>query len=288
MDYIKSMRLKQWIKNILIFATMFTSGSFNYDNFFTLLYIFASFSLVVSSTYIFNDFIDIDSDSKHPTKSSRPIAAGKISKKNGITFMFFLFLLGNLTLYFLDSRLIVFSLLYTVITYSYSKKLKYIKYLDISVIALLFVLRILIGSLATSVPTSSPLILFIFFISLGIAAGKKLSIMKNELITASNVKDFLIISYSEDNLIFTLKSTLQLSLVTYIIWVIVVKSLILNSLSSVFLAISCIFLFFFIDKFIENSILGLTEEIIEQVKDDKSLTYLALLFGVSLSLGLIF
>ena len=282
------MRLKQWIKNILIFATMFTSGSFNYDNFFTLLYIFASFSLVVSSTYIFNDFIDIDSDSKHPTKSSRPIAAGKISKKNGITFMFFLFLLGNLTLYFLDSRLIVFSLLYTVITYSYSKKLKYIKYLDISVIALLFVLRILIGSLATSVPTSSPLILFIFFISLGIAAGKKLSIMKNELITASNVKDFLIISYSEDNLIFTLKSTLQLSLVTYIIWVIVVKSLILNSLSSVFLAISCIFLFFFIDKFIENSILGLTEEIIEQVKDDKSLTYLALLFGVSLSLGLIF
>jgi len=288
MDYIKSMRLKQWIKNILIFVSMFTSGSFNYDNFFTLLYIFASFSLVVSSTYIFNDFIDIDSDSKHPTKSSRPIAAGKISKKNGITFMFFLFLLGNLTLYFLDSRLIVFSLLYTVITYSYSKKLKYIKYLDISVIALLFVLRILIGSLATSVPTSSPLILFIFFISLGIAAGKKLSIMKNELITASNVKDFLIISYSEDNLIFTLKSTLQLSLVTYIIWVIVVKSLILNSLSSVFLAISCIFLFFFIDKFIENSILGLTEEIIEQVKDDKSLTYLALLFGVSLSLGLIF
>ena len=112
--------------------------------------------------------------------------------------------------------------------------------------------------------------------------------MKNDLVIDSNVKDFLIISYSEDNLLVTLKSTLQLSLITYIIWVIVVKSLILNSLSSVFLAISCIFLFFFIDKFIDNSFLGLTEEIIEQVKDDKSLTYPALLFAVSLFIGLIF
>ena len=205
------MRLKQWIKNLLIFVSMFTSSSFSYDNFFSLLYIFVSFSLVVSSTYIFNDFTDIDTDSRHPTKSSRPIAAGKISKKNGFTFMFFLFLLGNLTLYFLDSRLILFSFLYTVITYSYSKKLKYIKYVDISVIAVLFVLRIVIGSFATSVPTSTPLILFVFFISLGIAAGKKLSIMKNDLVTDSNVKDFLIISYSEDNLLVTLKSTLQLS-----------------------------------------------------------------------------
>ena len=56
------MRLKQWIKNLLIFVSMFTSSSFSYDIFFPLLYIFVSFSLVVSSTYIFNDFIDIEFD----------------------------------------------------------------------------------------------------------------------------------------------------------------------------------------------------------------------------------
>lgn len=287
MDYLKSMRLSQWIKNFLIFVSMFASSSFSFNNFSTLFYIFVSFSFIVSSTYIFNDFKDIDADTKHPTKCSRPIASGKISKKNGFTFMLFLFILGNASLYFFDNRLLIFSFLYTFITFSYSQKLKYIKYFDILAVSLLFVLRILLGSFAISVSTSIPLILFVFFISLGITAGKKLSILKNDLITDSNVKDFLARSYGEENLQNILKSTLQLSLITYIVWVIVVKSLFLNSLSSVFLSISCVSLFFFNDTFIENSYRGLTEEIIEKVKSDKSIKYLALIFGFSALIGVI-
>lgn len=287
MDYIKSMRLSQWIKNLLIFVSAFASSKFSFINFYTLFYIFVSFSLVVSSTYIFNDFKDIDIDTKHPTKSNRPIAAGRISKKNGFTFMFFLFFLGNASLYFFDNRLVIFTLLYTFITFSYSQKLKYLKYFDILTVSLLFVLRILLGSFAISISTSIPLILFVFFISLGITAGKKLSIVKNHLIKDSNVKDFLIRSYGEENLLNILKSTLQLSLITYIVWVIVVKSLFLNNLTSVFLSISCIALYFFNDTFIENSYRGLTEEIIENVKGDKSIKYLASIFGLSALIGLI-
>ena len=281
------MRLAQWLKNILVFIPMFAANEFSYGSFISILYVFISFSLIVSSTYIFNDFKDKKSDSRHPTKYKRPIASGKITNTEGYIFMSFLFISGNLFLFMMDNSLIIFSLSYTILTLSYSLKLKYVKYFDILTIAILFVFRILLGSHAANVLTSIPLLLFVFFTSLGIASGKKISILNNDLISTSKVKLFLNMSYSQSELLNILKSSLQLSLITYIVWIIFIKSLFLDSLGALFLICSCIFLFVFSNIFINKSEMGLTEEIIDIIPKDNDLLYSALLFGISSGIGVL-
>jgi len=286
-NYIRSLRLNQWIKNILVFVPMLAANEFNYDRLLSISYIFISFSLVVSATYIFNDFKDIEADSKHPTKNKRPIASGEISKTKGYIFMVALFILGNLILFMIKNSLIIFSLGYAILTILYSQKIKYVKYFDILTIAVLFVIRVLLGSNAISIVTSIPLILFVFFTSLGIASGKKISILNNDLISTSRVKQFLNKAYSEDELLSIIRSSFQLSLITYFVWIMFIKSLFLDSLSSVLLVCSCIFLFVFNNIFINKSQLGLTEEIIETARKDNNLLYSALLFGISAGLGVL-
>lgn len=287
MSYIKSMRIAQWLKNILIFIPMFTANAFSYHNFISIMYVFIFFSLIVSSTYIFNDFKDKKSDSKHPTKYKRAIASGKISTTKGYIFMLILFIFGNFFLFMRDYILIIFSLTYTILTLSYSLKLKYVKYIDILTIATLFVLRILLGSYSANVLTSIPLLLFVFFTSLGIASGKKISILNNDLISTSKIKTFLHVSYKKNELFYILKSSFQISLITYIVWIIFIKSLFLDSLGSIFLISSCIFLFVFSNIFINKSEMGLTEELIEIKTNNNDLLYSALLFGISSLIGML-
>ena len=283
--YFKSLRISQWIKNILIFIPLFTGGTVNSGSFLSLFYVLIGFSLVVSSTYIYNDFKDIETDKNHPTKKSRPIASGSINKVSGNIFMFLLLVLGNTILFNINERLIIYSFIYIAITLSYSEKLKYIKYFDIISVSILFVLRVLLGSEAASVPLSVPLLLFVFFTSLGIAAGKKLSIIYNTEITESKVKNYLREAYTDSELVHIIQSSFQLSIITYIVWIIFIKSLFVNTLPSIFLVISSVFLFIFHNIFISKTKKGLTEEIIEITKNSKDLLIAIFLFGVTSALG---
>ena len=283
--YFKSLRISQWIKNILIFIPLFTGGTVNSGSFLSLFYVLIGFSLVVSSTYIYNDFKDIETDKNHPTKKSRPIASGSINKVSGNIFMFLLLVLGNTILFNINERLIIYSFIYIAITLSYSEKLKYIKYFDIISVSILFVLRVLLGSEAASVPLSVPLLLFVFFTSLGIAAGKKLSIIYNTEITESKVKNYLREAYTDSELVHIIQSSFQLSIITYIVWIIFIKSLFVNTLPSIFLVISSVFLFIFHNIFISKTRKGLTEEIIEITKNSKDLLMAIFLFGVTSALG---
>ena len=283
--YFKSLRISQWIKNILIFIPLFTGGTVNSGSFLSLFYVLIGFSLVVSSTYIYNDFKDIETDKNHPTKKSRPIASGSINKVSGNIFMFLLLVLGNTILFNINERLIIYSFIYIAITLSYSEKLKYIKYFDIISVSILFVLRVLLGSEAASVPSSVPLLLFVFFTSLGIAAGKKLSIIYNTEITESKVKNYLREAYTDSELVHIIQSSFQLSIITYIVWIIFIKSLFVNTLPSIFLVISSVFLFIFHNIFISKTRKGLTEEIIEITKNSKDLLMAIFLFGVTSALG---
>ena len=87
--YIKLLRVKHYIKNLLIFVPLFFSGKL-YDmerlkyGFFG----FIVFSLISSAVYILNDYKDIEKDRKHPVKKERPLASGCISKKAGLFIMF--------------------------------------------------------------------------------------------------------------------------------------------------------------------------------------------------------
>ena len=266
---------------------MFGANEINISNIFVLFQIFIGFSSIVSSTYIYNDFKDIEADKKHPEKRNRPIASGEISIKTGKLLLIVFFLLGKLILFFTNPVLLFFSFSYVVITILYSTKLKFIKYLDIISVSLLFILRIFLGAYAISVPISSSLILFVFFTSLGLASGKKLSIYLNDEVGISKVKTFLKSSYKEKELLFIVQLSSLLSFVTYSNWIFLIKYLNIVEISTIFLILSCIFLGRFQLLFIRKTNSGLTEEIIETTINNYDLLTTTVLFGLTSGLGLI-
>ena len=76
----KTMRPKQWAKNIFIFAPLvFDRKLTDIDAVLNTILGAILFSLIASVVYIINDIADVEADRKHPTKRNRPIAAGKLA-----------------------------------------------------------------------------------------------------------------------------------------------------------------------------------------------------------------
>lgn len=286
MIIIKSLRVNQWIKNLVIFGPLISIGRFEFINVLNLLIVFFSFSLIVSSTYILNDIQDVDSDRKHPKKKYRPVASSSIKLKNWYTISIFLFLTGNFILLFYSPKVLFFSSAYYLLTLMYSYKLKYIKFLDIISISILFIIRVLIGGIAVDVSVSFFLNLFIFTLSLGLVTGKKLSILKNDLIVDTKVKNFLVEKYSYNFLKKLLKSSLIISLVVYGYWVFFIKLDFDNLIKLILLIFSIVALSMILRIFYKQSISFKTEEILEIIKTDKSFQLFCFLYFVTLILGL--
>ena len=82
--FLKTIRLHQWAKNILIFVPMLLAHSLRLPLVVDALIAFLSFSLCASATYIVNDLLDIEADRRHPKKRYRPFAAGDLSPATGL------------------------------------------------------------------------------------------------------------------------------------------------------------------------------------------------------------
>ena len=87
-------RVKQWIKNLFVFAPLIFSGQLlNTQAFLAISYAAFIFCLASASVYIVNDIKDADSDRKHHQKSRlRPIASNIISIKFALVLLFSLYL----------------------------------------------------------------------------------------------------------------------------------------------------------------------------------------------------
>jgi 4-hydroxybenzoate polyprenyltransferase len=85
MDLLRILRPVHWIKNIFVFAALIFGRRLFGPVEETLLAFaqavgaFVCFSLASSAMYIFNDVIDRKTDSIHPERRARPIAAGRVS-----------------------------------------------------------------------------------------------------------------------------------------------------------------------------------------------------------------
>lgn len=186
--YLKLLRIEQWVKNIFVFVPLFFSGKiFEFSLFIESLFAFAVFSLTASSIYIINDYIDIEADRKHPIKRRRPLASGAISKSVArLVFVGLLCLIVGLVcvgfccLEHTDWRFVVIIVSYFIMNLAYTFKLKHIAIIDISIIALGFVLRVLAGGYATGIIISQWAILLTFVLALVLAIGKR----RGELINA--------------------------------------------------------------------------------------------------------
>ena len=177
-NYIKLLRPLQWLKNAFVFAPIFFSNNLlKPEYFWPTLVVFASFCLISSSIYCFNDLKDMEADRQHPKKCKRPIASGKVSVRGGYTMMIQC-TIGALALIPLAKSVNTHYLYLIIIGYwlmniAYCLKLKQIAILDVSIIAIGFVMRVLVGGLVTDIWISHWLVMMTFLVTLFLAFTKR-------------------------------------------------------------------------------------------------------------------
>lgn len=271
MKVIRALRVHQWLKNLLIFAPLISLGEFEYNQILTLINLFFGFSITVSSTYIINDLIDIDSDKNHPVKKFRPIAAGILSKKVWIVISILLFFVGSIWIFVIDNKLLIISISYCILSLSYSLKLKYLKYIDLITISILFTMRIIFGALPFSIPLSKELSLFVFFTSITLISGKKMSILNNLDISTSKIKNYLLSNYVSNELkkIMIISSIISSS--TFFSWITYEKRLFVTNSQFYALNLSFFSLIIFNYLFVYETFKNNTEDIFFTVRKSKKL-----------------
>lgn len=171
---LKALRVHQWLKNLLLFVPLLTAFNMtNTGHLIQAMVAFVSFSLAASSTYIFNDLLDIENDRAHPRKRLRPFASAKLSAVSGVAMSAVLMVVAVATALWLSTGFFVMLMLYVMMTVFYTLVLKEIVLIDVLMLALLYTLRILAGSVATGVKTSFWLMAFSVFIFFSLALVKR-------------------------------------------------------------------------------------------------------------------
>lgn len=175
--WLKAVRVHQWAKNLLLFVPLLASHrALNAELLTLALAGFAAFSLCASSVYVLNDLLDLEADRRHPTKRRRPFAAGTLPLSTGLVLAPLLLVAGfALALALLPRDFVLLLAGYYAVTLAYSLYLKQLMVIDVLVLAGLYTVRILGGSLAVGVPTSSWLFSFSMFLFLSLALVKRLS-----------------------------------------------------------------------------------------------------------------
>lgn len=174
--YLQLMRIHQWVKNFFIFLPLFFS--FKMDHIPLLiadLWAFVGFCLIASSIYIINDWNDIATDLLHSEKRNRPLASGAINKKEALLMILSLVAVGVSVYIFVLGNYIALALLvsYFILNIFYSLRLKHIPVIDISIVAIGFVIRIFIGGVVTDTPLSRWIVVMTFLLAIFLALGKR-------------------------------------------------------------------------------------------------------------------
>jgi 4-hydroxybenzoate polyprenyltransferase/phosphoserine phosphatase len=172
-SYLKALRPHQWLKNILVFLPMLAAHQLTGGAFLTSLLAFLAFSLIASSVYVLNDLLDLRVDRAHPRKRNRPFAAGAIPIAHGTGMAVGLLGAGVTLSLLLGGGFFLTMLVYYLATLAYSLNLKRRAVVDICVLAGLYTMRIVAGSVATGIELSVWLLAFSIFFFFSMAAVKR-------------------------------------------------------------------------------------------------------------------
>ena len=178
---LKSMRPRQWVKNVSLYAALVFSGFFFYvptngwPYAVTVTWAVLAFCTLTSSIYLINDLVDRQADRSHPFKSKRPIASGKISPQLAM----FVAILGLIATFLISWNLgWFFQLLvwaYFLLQIIYAFYLKNQPIFDVVSIAAGFVIRVYAGAVVVNLHTSVWFLLTIISASLFLAVAKRQS-----------------------------------------------------------------------------------------------------------------
>jgi len=174
LTWIKAMRVYQWLKNLLVLVPLLTA-----HRFFDLTSIidagvaFLAFGLCASGVYLLNDLLDLTPDRMHARKRKRPFAAGTLPLLHGLMVAPLITLAGFALALLCSPAFAAVLLCYYVMTLSYSLKLKRIVMIDVVMLAALYTVRIIGGTVAINAEFSFWLLAFSMFVFLSLAMLKR-------------------------------------------------------------------------------------------------------------------
>jgi 4-hydroxybenzoate polyprenyltransferase len=171
--WLRALRAHQWAKNILVFAPLALSGAYalRWEPVLHVLGLFICLSALASGTYLINDLSDLKADRKHRSKKNRPLASGAISPRAGVVAAALLIAAGLIGAVLISPAAALGLVCYLALTLAYSLRVKRIPLLDVTVLGVLYSLRLLIGAAGAGTSASVWLLTFalFFFVSLSLA-----------------------------------------------------------------------------------------------------------------------
>lgn len=172
---IKTMRLKQYPKNGVLFAALvFDRQLLNLVSFERTVAGFVIFCLLSSAVYFINDILDIESDRQHPEKKFRPIASGALPISVAVVVAVILLAIAFPAAWLLSPGFAAICAIYFLMNLAYSKWLKHVPLLDVLIIAAGFVLRVAGGVMLIDVQRFSPWLYIVITLgALYIGFGKR-------------------------------------------------------------------------------------------------------------------
>lgn len=218
-NYLILIRVKHYIKNLLIFIPLIFSGLYKdtFNVFITVLG-FILFSFVSSIVYVINDICDVEKDKLHDVKRNRPLPSGKVSIKEAYLIIIVLALicliLGFVIYINTSIGVACLPLLYVLINILYSKWLKNIVLVDVVILVIGFLIRLFFGSLLIDTFVSNYLYLTVMAGAFYLGFGKR----RNEIMKNNDKSRSVLKYYNKDFLDKNMYVCLALTIVFYSMW----------------------------------------------------------------------
>jgi 4-hydroxybenzoate polyprenyltransferase len=139
---------------------------------------FIAFAFASTSTYILNDVLDRSNDANHPSKRNRPLPSGTVSVPSAFLLCAACLLCAIFLAMAISSPFLLLLLVYVLIQFCYTYRLKEIAIVDIFCISAGFLLRLQAGGMVFGIDISSWLFLSVFLLALFLSTGKRLGEMQ--------------------------------------------------------------------------------------------------------------
>lgn len=213
--YLKLFRVEQWYKNLMVgVPAVFALKLAEYGVYPRLALGFAALSLASSSVYTFNDIRDLESDKAHPTKRHRPLPSGQVGIGEAWVLAASLAAASLALSLALSKGFALYVLAFLCLSYLYSLYLKRVAVVDVTAIALNYLIRVVSGAALVNVEASPWLVSGFFFLALFLALSKR----KAELVLAGSAARDVLKAYSDKWLDQALSMTAAMTIVTYAVY----------------------------------------------------------------------
>ncbi|HEX2858597.1 MAG TPA: UbiA family prenyltransferase [Alphaproteobacteria bacterium] len=186
--WLKALRPHQWSKNLLVLVpALLAHFALTPFNWLALAAAFVAICACASGIYMVNDVLDTEADRRHPHKKNRPCASGQLPLAAAFIAGIALSAASIAGLALIHPTAALWLLAYAGASLAYSLYFKLLPVIDVTLLAGLYCVRLVLGGVAAGVVLSFWLLLFALFMFYGLAMAKRYA----ELIHAGSGRGYL-------------------------------------------------------------------------------------------------